>query len=100
MGRVHVIRRAQRRSDRPSAGEPPRDILGLRAQLLQRGLSLKYVKNILGGSFKAMIRDAREIDRVVTLGPFVGLYLMWVKVNLGIGEARRASRHCQTRNVW
>ena len=51
----------------------PRDILGLRAQLLQRGLSLKYVKNILGGSFKAMIRDAREIDRVLMLDPFVGV---------------------------
>lgn len=50
-----------------------RDILGLRAQLLQRGLSLKYVKNILGGSFKAMIRDAREIDRVITGDPFVGV---------------------------
>ena len=51
----------------------PRDVLGLRAQLLQRGLSLKYVKNILAGSFKAMIRDAREIDRVVVLDPFVGV---------------------------
>jgi len=85
---------------RVHAGEPPRDILGLRAELLQRGLSMKYVKKIPGGSFKALIRDAREIHRVVTLGRFVGLYLMWVKVNLGIGEARRASRHCQTRNVW
>ncbi len=59
--------------DLPLAELSPRDILGLRAQLLQRGLSLKYVKNILGGSFKAMIRDAREIDRVLTLDPFVGV---------------------------
>ncbi len=59
--------------DLPIADVSPRDILGLRAQLLQRGLSLKYVKNILGGSFKAMIRDAREIDRVLTLDPFVGV---------------------------
>lgn len=59
--------------DLPIAELSPRDILGLRAQLLQRGLSLKYVKNILGGSFKAMVRDAREIDRVVTLDPFVGV---------------------------
>lgn len=58
----------------------PRDILGLRAQLLQRGLSLNYVKNILAGSFKAMIRDAREIDRLVTLDPFVGV--RWGKVTV------------------
>ena len=50
-----------------------RDILGLRAQLLQRGLSLKYVKNILAASFKAMIRDAREIDKLLTHDPFVGV---------------------------
>ena len=50
-----------------------RDILGLRAELLQRGLSLKYVKNILGGSFKAMIRDAREIDQAIKHDPFVGV---------------------------
>jgi len=51
----------------------PRDVLGLRAQLLQRGLSLKYVKNIIGGSFKAMMRDAREVDHVIALDPFVGV---------------------------
>ncbi len=59
--------------DMPIADLSPRDILGVRAELLQRGLSLKYVKNILGGSFKAMIRDAREIDRLLTLDPFVGV---------------------------
>lgn len=51
----------------------PRDILGLRAELLQRGLSLKYVKNILGGSFKAMLRDARDIDRLLDRDPFIGV---------------------------
>lgn len=59
--------------DLPIADVTPRDILGVRSQLLQRGLSLKYVKNIIGGSFKAMLRDAREIDRVVMLDPFVGV---------------------------
>jgi integrase len=82
-----MVRKAQERDYRrhiegyvlPQLGDLPiadlsaRDILGLRAQLLQRGLSLKYVKNILGASFKAMIRDAREIDRVVTVDPFVGV---------------------------
>jgi hypothetical protein len=37
------------------------DILGLRAELLQRELSLKYVKNILAGSFRAMVREARRL---------------------------------------
>src|SRR5262249_56589515 len=59
--------------DIPIAELTPRDVLGVRAQLLKRGLSLKYVKNILAGSFKAMIRDAREVDRVVTFDPFVGV---------------------------
>jgi integrase len=59
--------------DLPITEVSPRDILGLRLQLLQRGLSLKYVKNIIGGSFKAMLRDARAIDRVVMLDPFVGV---------------------------
>lgn len=59
--------------DIPIAELAARDILGLRAQLLQRGLSLKYVKNILAGSFKAMIRDAREIDQLLSHDPFVGV---------------------------
>ena len=82
-----LVRKAQARDYRkhiegyvlPALGDmrladlSPRDILGLRAQLLQRGLSVKYVKNILAGSFKAMIRDAREVDRLITLDPFVGV---------------------------
>jgi len=57
-----------------------RDILGLRAELRQRGLSLKYVKNILAGSLKAMLRDAREIDRVIMHDPFVGV--RWPRVEV------------------
>ncbi len=57
----------------PLADLSAREILGLRAELLQRGLSLKYVKNILAGSFKAMIRDAREIDGLIERDPFVGV---------------------------
>lgn len=82
-----VVRKAQARDYRrhvesyilPKLGKTaiaqvtPRDILGLRAELLQRGLSLKYVKNILGGSFKALMRDAREIDQLFTHDPFVGV---------------------------
>ncbi len=50
-----------------------RDILGLMAQLLKRGLSVKYVKNILGGSLKAMLRDARQIDELMDRDPFLGV---------------------------
>jgi len=50
----------------------PRDILGLRSEFLGRGLSLKYVKNIIT-SFRAMVRDAREIDGVINHDPFVGV---------------------------
>ena len=57
----------------PLAELAPRDILGLRAELLRRGLSVKYVKNILAGSFKAMIRDAREVDQLLDRDPFVGV---------------------------
>lgn len=58
----------------------PRDILGVRGELLNDGLSVKYVKNILGASFKAMIRDAREIDRVLERDPFVGV--RWPRVEV------------------
>lgn len=82
--------------DLPLAELSPRDILGLRAQLLQRGLSLKYVKNILAGSFKAMIRDAREIDRVIVDDPFVGV--RWGRVAVPGPEPFAAPE--RTRIIW
>ena len=36
----------------------PNDLRGLQAELFSRGLSVRYVKNILAGSFRAMMRDA------------------------------------------
>ena len=57
----------------------PRDVRGLQGDLLNRvsaktgeRLSEKYVKNILCGSFAAMLRQAR-VDELVTADPFVGL---------------------------
>jgi integrase len=47
----------------------PSDIRGLQAELIDRGLSTKYVKNILSGSFRAMIQQALD-DRVLTQDPF------------------------------
>lgn len=81
------VRKAQARDYRrhirgyvlPKLGQIPiaelsaRDIHGLKAELLGRGLSVKYVKNIMSGSFKKMINDAREIDEITTRQPFVGL---------------------------
>ena len=43
----------------------PTDIRGLQAELLSRGLSVKYVKNIINGSLRALIRDATD-DGLVT----------------------------------
>src|SRR5262245_22063966 len=48
------------------------DVLGLQAELLTHGLSVKYVKNILSGSFRALLRQAR-IDEEVTHDCFLGI---------------------------
>jgi len=45
---------------------------GAQANLFSRGLSVRYVKNILAGSFRAMIRQATA-DGFVTQDPFAGL---------------------------
>ena len=37
------------------------------------GLSTKTVRNIVDGSFRAMVRDAREIDRLITGDPFAAV---------------------------
>ena len=66
--------------DLPLEAVTARDILGLRTELRQRGLSLKYVKNVLAGSFKAMLRDARLIDRVLAAEPFEGV--TWPRVEV------------------
>jgi integrase len=50
----------------------PGDVRGLQADLLSRDLSVKYVKNIISGSFRAMIQQAK-VDELVTRDVFVGL---------------------------
>ena len=50
----------------------PNDLRGLQAELFSGGLSVRYVKNILGGSFRAMVRDAMT-DGIVTRDPFAAL---------------------------
>lgn len=64
----------------PLASLTARDILGLRSELRQRDLALKFVKNILAGSFKAMLRDARNIDGLMPQDPFAGV--TWPRVEL------------------
>jgi integrase len=50
----------------------PRDVRGAQLELLSRNLSVRYVKNILAGSFRAMVRQA-IVDGIVTRDPFAGL---------------------------
>ena len=75
----------------PSIGKLPiaylsaRRILRLRSELMNPDrpggpLSLKYTKNIIAGSLRAMCRDAREIDEVLEHDPFVGV--RWPRVEL------------------
>jgi hypothetical protein len=56
----------------PLAALKPSDIRALQAELLTRGKSVKYVKNIIAGSFRALIQQAR-IDELVTRDVFAGL---------------------------
>jgi integrase len=55
--------------DLPLATLEPSDIRGLQAELIDRKLSTKYVKNIVSGSFRAMIQQALD-DRVLVQDPF------------------------------
>src|SRR4029450_2576804 len=66
---THVLPRLGRR---PLAALRPSDARGLQAELLTSGLSVKYVKNILSGSFRALLRQA-HIDELVTRDCFAGL---------------------------
>lgn len=50
----------------------PSDVRGFQAELLSKGLSVKYVRNILSGTLRAMIRQA-EADEIVTRHVFAGL---------------------------
>src|SRR5262245_19264100 len=53
------------------------DIRGLQAELLDRGLSPKYVKNILSGSLRALIAQALD-DKALPADPFPRR-LKWAK---------------------
>lgn len=81
-----LVRKAQARDYRRHVGEwvvptlgdvelgnlRPVDVRGLQAELLAQGLSVKYVKNIISGSLRAMIGQA-IIDELVTRDVFAGL---------------------------
>jgi integrase len=83
---TQVVRKAQARDYRrhlekyvmPVLGDVgladlrPADVRGLQAELLSRKLSVKFVKNIMSGSLRALIRSAL-IDEHVTRDVFVGL---------------------------
>jgi|SRR5579871_1479194 len=44
-----------------------------RAELLQKGLALKTARNVIDGTFRALYRDARVVDQLVTGDPFTAL---------------------------
>jgi integrase len=67
--RRHVKIVADRIGALPLATLEPTDIRGLQAELLDRGLSTKYVKNIISGTLRAMIQQAID-DRVISHDPF------------------------------
>ena len=52
----------------------PADTRAIQAELLSRGLSVKYVRNIVAGSWRAFLRDAAE-DGVVVTGVYP--HLKW-----------------------
>jgi integrase len=52
----------------------PRALIEFRAYLLnERGLSLKSCRNVIDGSFRACIRDARQVDYLLDRDPFEAL---------------------------
>lgn len=52
----------------------PTETRAVQTELLSRGLSVKYVRNIVAGSWRAVLRDAAE-DGVVSLGVYP--HLKW-----------------------
>jgi integrase len=53
----------------------PMDVKGLQAELLGRKLSVKFVKNIISGSLRAMINDA--IEAKLTMGDVFPQHMKW-----------------------
>lgn len=51
----------------------PKHLLQLREHLVTRPLKLKTARNILDGSFRAMMRDARTVDGLITTDHFAAL---------------------------
>src|SRR5579862_5175416 len=50
-----------------------RHLLDLRQRLLDSRLKLKTVRNIMDGSFRAMMRDARTVDLILSADPFAAI---------------------------
>src|SRR5574341_2636866 len=56
--------------DLPLSQLAPKHLLDLRERLRARGLATKTVRNIIDGSFRAMVRDARTVDLLIATDPF------------------------------
>src|SRR5207249_154545 len=59
--------------DLPLAEVTPAALETFRAELLGKSLKLKTVRNIMDGTFRALIRDARVVDKLVSGNPFDAL---------------------------
>jgi integrase len=59
--------------DLPLSDVTPAALETFRAELLKKSLKLKTVCNIMDGTFRAMIRDARVVDKLVAGNPFDAL---------------------------
>ena len=60
--RVPYAGRPRRLADLPLTDLRPAHLRDLQRQLLGRGLTIKTTRNIIDGSFRAMVRDARKDD--------------------------------------
>ncbi len=79
-----------------------RHIEDLRRYWLDTGLSLKTVKNVVGGTLRAILRDARTIDYLFDRDPFAGL--RWPRLPLKqadpFSEVERAAILVHFRTRW
>jgi integrase len=62
----------------------PRHLHQLRERLLARPLALKTARNVMDGSFRAMMRDCRTVDLLIVTDPFSAL--KWPRTQLPVPD--------------
>lgn len=63
--------------DLPLASIKTARIVDLRAALLKKGLSMKSARNVIDGTLRACLRDARTVDKLITIDPYADLPPKW-----------------------